>query len=320
LGVLTHFKVEVQEDSKHQGSKGMWIAFLYDRETLKTLLDMLVEKTETPTFERNYDFGINILSRQINLADIFPGTDNELKDRLPDDVYDGGKGKEADVNKFKFALIIVYAQWVNVSGKDVYSPDLFNRIKKVADPFILKESPQGAPMSFIMSMWLFRGDREFPYPYVKRTNSTNSTTLSKTGWTEWFSGRIDKILSVEGDDLWVSSQLQVMNGNDSMFRKNANNGTAYSWRNASVTGTWDVFYDGKPDAAKAWQEGNDAGQATHFSKEDMRVLWGSYGDWDMKKVWKYYYEPAAYQKLQNIRKKADPVGIFTANPFAVEAK
>lgn len=317
MGVLTHFTVEVQQDRKHQGSKGLWIAFYYEQETLRSLLDILVEKGEDPNFERNYDIGVNIVSRQVNLMDLFPGSESELKDKLPNDVFDGGKNV-ADLLKFKYALIVVYAQWANF-GNDVYSPDLFNRIKNVAFPLITKESPQGCPMSVITSMWLFRGDREFPYPYVKRTNVTKSTTLSTDGWSNWFSDRINKVLSVTGDHLWVSSQLQVMGGTNSMFWKNANNGTAYSWRDATVGGTWDVFYQGTKDAANAWQNENDAGSLIHFSKEDRRLLWGSYGDWNMKNVWQHYYEPATYQKLQQIRKQADPKGTFTANPFCVEA-
>jgi len=317
LGVLTHFKVEVQEDRKHKGSKGSWIAFYYEQETLKSLLDILVEKGEDPNFERNYDIGVNIVSREINLTDLFPGSDNELKKNLPNDVFDGGKNV-ADLLKFKFALIVVYAQWVNF-GNDVYSPDLFNRIKKVAKPLIVKDSEEGLPMSAIASMWLFKGDREFPLPYVKRTNATNSTKLSKNLWSDWFSGRIDKVLSVKGNGLWVCAQLQVMGGTNSMFRKNANNGTAYSWRDATVVGSWDVFYQGTQDAANAWQNENDAGSLNHFSDVERRLLWGSYGDWNMKNVWQHYYDPATYQRLQKIRKQADPKGTFTANPFCVEA-
>ncbi|KAM3427560.1 hypothetical protein NHJ13734_008936 [Beauveria thailandica] len=318
MGVLTHFKVEVQEDRKHQDSKGLWIAFPYRQNTLKHLLDILVKKGEDANLERNYDLTVNILSRQLNLLDLFPGSESELKENLPNEVHDGRKNV-ADLIKFKYALIVVYAQWVNF-GTDTYSPDLFNQIKSVPHIFKFgKETPQGYPMSKIASWWLFRSAREFPYPYVKRTNTTKSTTLSKDGWSDWFSGRIDKVLSHEHNGLYVSSQLQVMGGTNSMFWKNANNGTAYSWRDATVTGTWDIFYQDTQNEADKWQDENDEGSLVHFSKDDRRLLWGSYGDWDMKNVWKYYYDPETYQKLQQIRKQADPKGIFTACPFCVEA-
>jgi hypothetical protein len=318
MGVVTHFKVEVQDDNKHKGSRGLWMAFHYKQHTLKALLDILVEKGEDPTFPRSYDFTVNIVSRQANLLDLFPGSEDELKHELPDMIHDG-KNNIADLLKFKYALIVVYAQWVNL-GNDTYSPHLFNQIKSVPHDFRFgKETPEETPMSLITSMWLFRSPREFPYPYIKRTNTTNSTTLAKSEWPNWFSGRINEIISKKGNGLWVSSQLQVFGGTDSMFRRNANNGTAYCWRDTTIGGTWDIFYQENRGEAEKWQDENDKGAVDHFSKDDRRVLWGSYGDWNMKKVWRYYYDNATYQKLAQIRKKADPNGVFTANPFCVEA-
>lgn len=318
VGVLTHFKVEVQDDQKHQGSKGLWIAFQYRQDTLQALLDILVAKAEDPSFPRGYDFTVNVVSRQINLLDLFPGSEDELKQRLPDSIHDG-KGNIADLLRFKFALIVVYAQWVNL-GKDAYSPDLFNQIKQVPQGFkVDKETPDKTPMSYITSMWLFRSPREYPYPYIKRTNKTKSKELSKTGWSKWFSGRINEVVSNTGNGLWISSQLQVVGGTESLLGKTVNNGTAFCWRDATVIGTWDVFFPENREGAEKWQDENDKGAVDHFSKDDLRVLWGSYGDWNMKKVWKHYYDAPTYQKLQQIRKNADPKGIFTANPFCVEA-
>lgn len=236
MGVLTHFTVEVQDDQKYQGSKGLLIAFHYKQDTLRALLDILVGKGEDPNFSRSYDFTVNIFSRQANLLNIFPGSEEELKQKLPDNIHDG-KSNKADLLKFKYALIVVYAQWVNLGG-DVYSPDLFNQIKSVPYDFKFdKEAPDQTPMSLITSCWLFRSPREFPYPYIKRTNTTKSTTLSKSGWSNWFSRRIDEVLSSKRNGLWVSSQLQVFGGTSSMFWQNANNGTAYCWRDATVGGT-----------------------------------------------------------------------------------
>lgn len=317
LGVLTHFTVEVQQDEKHEGSKGLWAAFYYKEDTLKEILDILAEEAEDPNLERNYDLTINVVSRQTNLFDIFPGSESELKESLPNEIFDGVK-HITDLLKFKFALVVVYAQWVKFDN-DVFSPDLFDKIKDVPHLLLKKESSEGLPMSQITSWWLFKGAREFPYPYVKRCNTTNSTTLSKDGWPDWFSKRIKAIVPVQKNGLFVSSQLQVTGGANSMFRRNANNGTAYSWRDATMTGTWDVFYSSSKEDAEAWQDENDKGALVHFSKDDRRLLWGSYGDWDMKKVWPHYYDPDTYHKLQKIRKQADPNGVFTANPFCVEA-
>ncbi|KAH7010903.1 uncharacterized protein B0I36DRAFT_324513 [Microdochium trichocladiopsis] len=320
LGVVTHFKIEVQEDSKHKGSKGQWVGFHYRDNTYKALLDILVRKGDDPDFPRGYDFTINVVSRQANLLDLFPGSEAELHKRLPDAI-DNGKENNADLLKFKYAMIVVWAQWVNIPGEPAYSPALFDEILNVPnDSFkIVKASPEGTPMSHIASMWLTGSSREFPYPYVKRTNSTRSTSLSKDGWADWFVGRVNDVVKTKGNGLWISSQMQVYGGKNSMFPKGVGNGTSYCNRDATISGTWDVFYSETKEAADAWQKKNDEGVVQHYSKEDQRVLWGSWGDWDMKNVWKHYYDEATYRKVQDIRKTYDPKGTFTANPFCVEA-
>ncbi|KAF3012247.1 hypothetical protein E8E14_011117 [Neopestalotiopsis sp. 37M] len=328
LGVLTHVKIEVQDDKKYQGSKGLWWAFHYNKDTLKQLLDIMVNTGEGSDFPRGYDFTVNIVSREINLLDLFPGSEEELKNLLPDDIHNG-IDKIADLLKFKYALIVVYAQWVNFgekpSQKDPSKKDIFKQIQDLSnssDSFNFgKVTPPGTPMSKIAAMWLFNSPREFPYPYVKRTNTTKSLTLCASGWSDWFSGQIDQVISNKGNGLWVSSQLQVYAGKESMFQKNANNGTSYCFRDATFGGTWDVFYQDstKKKAAENWQADNDQGALVHFSPEDRRLLWGSYGDWIMKNVWTYYYDPDTYRKMQKIRQTYDPNGTFTANPFCVEA-
>ncbi|ESU17436.1 hypothetical protein FGSG_10688 [Fusarium graminearum PH-1] len=275
-------------------------------------------KGENPKLPRGYDFMVNIISRQANLLDLFPGSEDELKQKLPDDVHNG-KDNIADLLKFKYAMIVLYAQWVNFD-EEPYSPELFTQIKNVPNEFkIVKEAPEGTPMSVIASMWLFGSPREFPYPYDKRTSSTTATDLSKTGWSSWFAGRINEVIKDKHNGLWVSSQLQVYGGEQSMFRRNAGNGTAYCFRDATIGGTWDVFYQDTKDAAMKWQAVNDEGRAKYFSKADRWVLWGSYGDRNMKDVWQFYYDPETYKKMQKIRQTYDPKGTFTANPFCVEA-
>jgi ABC-type transport system substrate-binding protein len=113
--------------------------------------------------------------------------------------------------------------------------------------------------------------------------------------------------------------LQVYGGKESMFQRNANNGTSYCFRDATFGGTWDVFYQDTKEAAELWQAENDKGAVTHFSQDDRRVLWGSYGDRNMKNIWQFYYDPDTYKKLQKIRQTCDPEGTFTVNPFCVEA-
>lgn len=76
------------------------------------------------------------------------------------------------------------------------------------------------------------------------------------------------------------------------------------------------------NAAEKWAETNDAqglGPDGIFSKQDRRVLWGSYGSFDLDKSWQFYYDDRAkYEKLMAARKAADPDGTFTPNTFSVK--
>ncbi|EXK76873.1 hypothetical protein FOQG_18394 [Fusarium oxysporum f. sp. raphani 54005] len=161
--------------------------------------------------------------------------------------------------------------------------------------------------------WILPKRREFDLPYVKRTYSTNSKSLEKDGWVDSVIDRIDLIYNPDQllDNNPVDKeyevythcklvmQTQCFGGANSRFYLNKDNGTSYSWRDT---------------VCEKWQAKNDsimAGPSSPFSKQDRRLLWGSYGDWNLGKqeVWECYYEDAdKYQKLGRARGKADPNG------------
>ena len=78
----------------------------------------------------------------------------------------------------------------------------------------------------------------------------------------------------------------------------------------------------KKGDAEAWEATHDdegIGARGIFSKQDRRVLWGSYGSFDLDSVWNAYYEDRPkYERLMQARKRADPDGIFTPNTFCVK--
>ncbi|KAH7147995.1 hypothetical protein DER46DRAFT_671938 [Fusarium sp. MPI-SDFR-AT-0072] len=203
-----------------------------------------------------------------------------------------------------------------------------------------------ADMANMTGHWVFPQRREFPRPYVKRTYATNSKTLGKDGWVNALAGRLSKICDPYEklddanerpvpnplyDNCKLSAQIQCFGGENSMFYKNGDGSSAYSWRDSTVLQTVDCWYLNITDPnykisqnlANQWQKENDGvmiGAKSCFSKTDRRVLWGSWGSWDMASpdVWKTYYEDEAkYQRLGKARAAADPNGTFTANPFAV---
>ncbi|RWA07067.1 hypothetical protein EKO27_g8033 [Xylaria grammica] len=316
LGVLTHFTIQVHQDEDYNGSRGMKALYFYDTKTLKRLLDILVEMSDNENFPRNYDLCISVLSSAFPLLDLWPGLDEAMAREHPE-LY-GDNGVIAWPR-----TIIVYAQWVPFESGDVCDMSWFDRIKEGSDWILGKSDVEVKPMSQLTGDWIFRNVREFEKPYVKRTYNTNSRTLGKDGWAEWAVNRIDAIVKPEHNRCWLSAQLQCFGGKNSMFTRNAGNGTAYSWRDTSIGCTMDCFHNPEEKTrAEDWQKVNDEeaiGPNGIFSKQDRRVLWGSYGNWDLDAVWNCYYEDQAkYDKLRQIRKAADPYGIFTPNPFCVK--
>ena len=131
------------------------------------------------------------------------------------------------------------------------------------------------------------------------------------------------------ENCWVSCQISVFGGKKTRFCSPDGQGgkyaTSYSWRDSSVGCTVDLFHESAFEPiAEEWQAGNDVAFSTVrrelFSKDhEKRVLWGSYGDWNMDTQWKYYYDDQEkYDKLRKARANADPNGTFSPNPFAVK--
>jgi hypothetical protein len=158
-------------------------------------------------------------------------------------------------------------------------------------------------MSELTGDWIFRNMREFDHPYIKYTHLTNSTTFGKDGWA---ASRIGAIVMPEENRCWLSAQTQWFGGENSKSVTNADNGTSYSWRDSTVACTLDCFYGpGVKETAEEWRKINDAeeiGPHGKFSKQDRRVLWGSYVSFDLDASWSYYYEDRAkYERLRKAR-------------------
>lgn len=313
LGVLTHFTLEAHRDSDYRGSRGLKALHWYKPETLERLLNVLVEMSDDEYFPRNYDLCISVVSSSFPLLDLFPELDGKMRRDHPE-IYGH------DDIPFWPRAIIVYAQWVPFHVNDVPDDAWFDRLSKDS---IFDLGVKQKPMSELTGDWIFRNTREYDQPYVKRTYLTNSTTLGGDGWVDWVTGRINEIVEPEANGCWLSAQLQCFGGKNSRFVTNANNGTSYSWRDSTLVATLDCFHEeSEKDRAEDWEKVNDLegiGEKGVFSKQDRRVLWGSYGSFDLDASWKYYYEDQAkYERLQKAREAADPDGIFTPNTFSVK--
>jgi hypothetical protein len=313
FGVLTHFTIEVHRDSDYNGSRGLKALYWYNTKTLKRLLDILVKMSSNENFPRNYDLCVSVLSSSFKLLDLWPELDGRMRIEHPEIYGENGM-------PFWPRTIVVYAQWVPFDKSDVCDIAWFDQLRKDS---IFDQGVQQKPMSALTGEWIFRNVREFDHPYVKRSYLTKSTTLGKDGWTDWVTKRINAIVEPEDNHCWLSAQLQCLGGKHSKFVTNADNGTSYSWRDSTLVCVLDCFHESfAKDRADDWQKVNDQegiGPNGIFSKQDRRVLWGSYGSFDLDASWSYYYEDRVkYERLRKARQMADPDGIFTPNPFCVK--
>ncbi|EXM16965.1 hypothetical protein V3481_015782 [Fusarium oxysporum f. sp. vasinfectum] len=360
FGIITHYTVEVYRASSYMGTvagpngfkgphglKGLWI---YEPKVLSRLLGFIAKMSDEGTAPRGYDLCCSVLSTDFPVTMLFPSLrdDNiwkkiqqKIKTALAKDVLDLLNGSFP-------AIIVLYAQWCPTNKTDKYDLTVDNWFKQFRDlqndwsnhTLLINEFDEG--MDTMTGKWIFPKRREFELPYVKRTYATKSQTLQKDGWVDAVVKRLDLIYNPhqkldndksdkEGevyDHCKLSVQIQCFGGKNSRFLLNKDNGTSYSWRDSTVVQTLDCFHDPGAkyrDYALNWQKTNDTimiGAKSPFSKQDRRVLWGSWGDWDMSKpeIWQAYYEDAdKYKRLGKARAKADPNGTFTANPFAVTA-
>jgi hypothetical protein len=313
LGVITHFTIMVHRDSDYKGSRGVKSLYFYNTKTLKRLLDILAKMADDENFPPNYDLTINVLSSTVKLLDFVPEMDDLMRKNHPEIYGEDGM-------PFYPRVIVVYAQWVPFKTTDTPDMAWFNRILEGS---LFNLPVKVKPMSELTGDWLFRNVREFDHPYIKRTHYTNSRTLTKDGWPAWLTGRIDAIVAPNHNRCWLASQIQCIGGKMSKFSSNADGSTSYSWRDSTVAITLDCFFEpsGKK-TAEEWHKINDAegiGRNGKFCKTSRRVLWGSWGNFDLDASWSYYYDDRAkYERLRKTRQRVDPDGVFTPNAFCVK--
>lgn len=339
FGVITHYTIEVHRDEDHDfpdiglrphGYRGIW---LYRKDMLITLLKEVAKIADDPDFPPNFDLCVSVLSSSFSVPDLVP----EVKDNEEKYFEDMEKMLETDLKDRKWPpTIILYAQWVPLSKDDKFTAqaqawfDNFKRYDNRWKNWFIQGDSFEEPMSIMTGRWLFERYREFDLPYDKRTYMTNSRSLVNDKWVEKCADRIDPIFkpwfTPLWNNCWVAVQIQAYGGNQSRYYLHRDNGTSYSWRDSTVCQVLDCFHiasdEGKKIAGQ-WQAGNDKtmnGPNGCYSKQDKRVLWGSYGDWNLDNTWQFYYEDKnKYENIGKQRAIADPEGTFTPNVFSVKA-
>ena len=307
---------------------------------------------------RNYDLSVSVLSDSIH----FFATIRDVWDKL-EQMTLNREGIKA-FEQISFRAIVVFAQWAPFSDTDQFSEADYAWFDRLKDPMgdgsgplhtmdttdasqwaphtkglgIFKKTlPEKPKMSTIASWWTFPIEREFDLPYVKRTYTTDSATLTKDGFVDWVIPRLHEIINPLDNGLFLSAQFQPYGGKNSQHFNNGPkgktpNGTTFSWRDTTMIATIDCFH--RPEAAVAkqagiWASTNDdamapGGAANFATTKDRRVLWGSYekkeniAEFDMQNAWPFYYDDIEkYNNLRRLRAKYDPTGLYTPNVFSV---
>eukprot|EP01034_Spumella_vulgaris_P035514 gene35514-43785_t len=327
FGVITHLTLQVHKDGDHPLSRGLKYMSVYDKDILQKLLEVKAEMANDPDFPGDLDYCVTVLGSTLTMWVDNHGTDARFRKKHPD-LFGGTDGEKWP------QAIVVYVQWANTKGANQDPADLsfalkwMDNIHKIGKGGPLHicltslDTTKPTKMSDLTKEWIFTNVREYELPYEKRTYMTNSNSLVQDKWAEWATNRIHWAMTQS--DLKLSVQIQNFGGKNSQFyQKGLNGQTSYSWRaDSNICSVMDCFYKpGSKDRAINWQKNNDVsvGQADSvFCKEDRRVLWGSYGEFDMSKAHQFYHETdEKYAKLSAIRLKADPHGVFMANSFCV---
>lgn len=323
--VITHFTIGVYSDKDYEGSCGLKSAHLYTRKKLKALLNILAEMSADDDLPRNYDYCVSMLSSKSKFFDYFDQPEKEELDKYMKKYHPDLFGDDEIPLGYWPPIIIVYAQWIKINKDDTPDMNWFYRIKN-AGGLGFNVGVMRKPVSELTTEWIFRDIREFNTPYNKRTYVTNSKDLNTNGWTDWVTRRIDEIVS-GNNGCRLAVQVQNYNGKHSKFFQNKDNGTSYSWRDSTVVCVLDCFYNNNEKSKKIayeWQRKNDVeaiGENGKFSKQDKRVLWGSYGKFNMNDSWPYYHDNIKkYERLCKIREKVDPKDVFASNAFCVGYK
>ena len=331
FGVLTHIVIQPHRDNDHPHSRGYFGIYLYDADRLKRFYSLTQEFSADQDLPLDFDYTITVVSLNQSFFDIYPNMDSYIRKNHPD-IYSPFK----EPNSINPSCIFVFAQWANLGGiEQPYNKtvaDWFKRIKEAGDGITLQSTLDTnyvnddvhTPLSKLSKKWIFTKVREYNYPYIKRVYSTRVTPSDN-----FFEELVDNIDEVQQNITTSNCRISVVMqsyGKNSTVRQNTGNGTSFNWRDCCTTFTCDIFYEVQKGTqsltyAQKWQERNDRmfiGPSGSFSKQDIRLFWGSYGNRNLNEVWRSYYDSEEkYEKMKEIKSKIDPNKVFSPNEFCI---
>lgn len=342
FGVITQYTFEATRDSDHPHSTGFSCIYGFTKERFANIMDMTKQWTsgiKDKTLQPDMDMMATAIS--FDLANMLPADWHdrgpELQPPPSDDLPAGSDvtgddeervnttGVPIETPSFGIGLLLLELLYGNKDGlPDTNTPltkDRFEQMheKVIKDdtfpawPFIKQfTSETTQPLSMMCDTWVrnfgtTRDGREFIYPYEKRLNGTFEE-LDESFVTR-FVDLVDR--SIHDSDVRVVFQMTLGGGMHSGHENRKY--TACQRRDITIGVVYDVFYtnNNQQSALNYQNEMLSVLNDTVPEKDTVRLIWGSYGETNINKVMRNYYDNRAlYGRLQNIKKAVDGSDVF----------
>lgn len=356
FGVVTSITVRYLDDSHYPESRGFKQAWLYSKDKLLELVQLINEFSDDPNRDPDFAFSLMALGAEYDAEtpwSSLPDTwDNEMMQKYP---YLAG------TDRFYWVLptIVVFGVWTNSKGEGQYDEKLvqavFERFRSVAgmlpekllkyapgDELDLMDGKKATPMSQILKALTFENPREFNMSCKKlawfgkntKTMSKPQPALGNRTFAEWLSSKVAKLESDwfidEVRGLKAAIQVGMLGGEG---LANVARPTSLAHRDGNYWFAFDVFYD--PAIPGLYEKTialtNDiAAQVTTNQvglwddDRERRLLLGPSIVLNEEAVLDklhglYYDSDGDYERLRRLKKRWDPKHVFTPNLFCIGA-
>ncbi len=287
FGVVTEITLDCIRDADHPYSWGYEGFFIYEKSLFKRAVDQVRAWTESiasgdPAFPSDVDMQIDIL----------------------DEAYEGQ------------AVVIVELVSGNRDGRDDGGRNrrFLEQVKSnITEETAARGFEGNQPLSFMADAFVRRKDftpdgREYALPYEKRYNCAKRPLSG--AFVDAFVDLVDRVVKSKN----VNMVIQMFTGGGAYSSPAVTPPlTSICHRDITVGIVFDCFY--KPDGrqeAQGFQAEMDALLPMLSGDQEVRMLWGSFGDTNMSNdhVRKCYYDDDTWRDLQALKQQVDADDLF----------
>ena len=290
FGVLTDVTFEAIADVDHPYSWGYKSAYIYDKDLFRNGMDEIRRWTElvaarSPDLPADVDMCMTVVSRDWPVDGIY------LLEMV-DGNTSGTDGGGTNIAFLKTAIHNIAADYYAIPCQGYED---YETLSYMANSFVRRSgtTPDG---------------REFAQPYKKRLNCTKQPLT--TTFVESFVDLVDSV--VMSDTVLLVFQMFIGGGAYAApVPEPPLNSICH--RDVVLGIVFDCFYktDGEKDA-EAFQQKMQGLLADYSGTQEIRMLWGSFGDTDIRddEIRGFYYDDATWKGLQQLKSEVDAGDVF----------